>query len=212
MSYGAWEAIARRVHDETGVGAPVDTLELAVACGLELGHRRGRATLRDGVIRYDPSLRLVRQQGQVAHETAHYVLRLHGEHDSERAVGYTAGALMLPRASFDRDLQMTEWDLEQLAKLHPNASWQMLARRVSELREAVVTVLDQGKVTTRVASPWMAEPPARLSPIERELVDAALESGLVQRANQLLAAYPLIDGRHRRVIVVADAAQLSLRL
>jgi hypothetical protein len=211
-SYNACEQVARAVHNATGIDAPVDALELAAACGLELRHARGRAKLRDGVIYFDPTARHVRQQGQVVHETAHYVLRFHGVTDTEQAVGYTAAALMLPPRRYDQDLERTAWDLEQLSKLHPNVSWQMLARRVSDRREAVVTVLDQGRVSSRVASPWLPEPPARMTAVERELADAALETEQPQRANDLLAAYPLIDGPHRRVIVVADLRQLSLRL
>jgi hypothetical protein len=211
-SYGACEQTARRVHSETGITAPVDALELATACGLALQPKRGKAKLRGEVIYFDPTARAVRQQGQIAHETAHYLLRLHAIEDSERAVGYMAGALMLPQAAYARDIDRTAWDLEQLAKLHPNASGQMLAMRIGDLREAVVTVLDQGQVTTRIASPWLPPAPERMARVERELADKALASGTVQRANDLLAAYPLIDGPHRRVIVVAELRQLSFRL
>jgi hypothetical protein len=208
-----WEGVATAVHDATGIDAPVSAFDLATAYGLVcVAGARGTACLRDDVIRYDASARPVRQHGYVVHEVAHYVLRLHGEADPEDAVGYTAGALMLPRATFDRHLRSTGWDLLELRELHPNASAEMIARRITQVREAIVTVVDQGRLKARIASPWMTEPSRRLSLLEREIVDEALASGNVQRAGNLLSAYPFFDGAHRRVIVVADAEQLSLRL
>ncbi len=209
---GAWEGVAFAVLSETGVDAPVDAFELADCCGLRMEPgARGTACLAGETVRYDITARLVRQHGMIAHETAHYVLRLHAVDDTEEAARYTAGALMLPRAAFDRDLRATAWDLERLCALHPNASAEMTARRITQLRDAVVSVLDQGKLRARVASPWIEQPRPRLTAIERELADAALESGEVRRANDLLAAYPLFDGPHRRVIVVAEAQQLGMR-
>lgn len=207
-----WEAVARDIHDQTGIDAPVDAFELAALCGLHLepgGREHG--ALERNVVRYDVHARPVRQHGTVAHETAHYVLRLVGMPDTEPAARATAGALMVPRATFDRDLRETGWDLEELRRRHPNASAEIIARRVAELRDAVISVVDQGRIHARVRSPWMPQPRQRLTGLERELVDAALHTGEPQRANALLAAYPLIDDEHRRVIVVAEARQLGLR-
>jgi hypothetical protein len=207
----AWEGAARAVHDETGVDAPVDAFQLARAVGLVcMPGPRGTAALDGDLLRYDAQARPVRQHGLVAHEVAHRVLRLYGEADTEPAANYTAGALMLPRARFDRDLRRT-WDLYTLRREHPNASAEMVARRITQLRDAVVSVLDQGRLRVRVASPWAAQPSQRLTPLERELADAALAGGNLQRESELLAAYPFFDGDHRRVIVVADAQQLGLR-
>jgi hypothetical protein len=207
-----WEAVARAVHDETGIDAPVDARELAVACGLRLqAGPRGTASLVGDVLRYDAQARPQRQHGLIAHEVAHFVLRYHGEPDPEPAANYTAGALLVPRAAYDRDLRETAWDLEQLRPRHPNVSAEMLARRIAELRDAVITVLDEGRVNARVRSPWMPAPPRRMTTLERELADAALTTGETQRSGELFAAYPLLDGPHRRVIVVAEARQLGLR-
>jgi len=208
----AWEGVARSVHEQTGIGAPVDAFQLARACGLVVLPGGRRASLAGDVVRYDSQARPQRQHGLIAHEVAHYVLRLHGEDDAEAAARYTAGALMLPKPAFDRDVRAVAWNLEQLRQRHPNASAEMIARRLTQVREAVVTVLDEGRVTRRVGSPWMPEPSRRMTTTERELADAALTSGETQRANDLLAAYALFDGSHRRVIVIAEARQLSLRL
>jgi len=209
----AWEGVARAVHDATGIDAPVSAFELAAAYELRcLADTRGTAYLDGQDVHYDGQARLVRQHGMIAHEVAHYVLQLYGEDDPEPAARYTAGALMLPRAIFDRDVRSTAWDLEQLRRRHPNTSAEMLARRLTQVREAVVTVLDEGRVTRRISSPWLPGPPRRPTPVELDLADAALESGEPQRANDLMAAYPLFDGSHRRVIVVAELRQLSFRI
>lgn len=221
MAWEGYEGVARSVHEETGIGPPVDAFELAGACGLTVvAGARGEARLDGDVLSYDATARPVRQHGQIAHETAHYVLRLYGESheafddgaDPEAAARYTAGALLLPRARFDRDLLETAWDLRELQRRHPNASAEMIARRLTQLREAVATVLDNGRVRDRIRSPWMPEPSKRMTSLERELADAALETGEMQSAGNLLAAYPFFDGHWRRVIVVAEARQLSLRL
>jgi IrrE N-terminal-like domain len=210
--HDTWEAVARAVHEDTGADAPVSARELAVMCGLRLEPAgRGHGSLQHGVIRYDVHARPVRQHGIIAHELAHYVLRLYGEPDPEPAARYTAGALLVPRAAYDRDLRETAWDLDQLRARHPNASAQVLAMRVAELRDAVITILDQGRVKHRARSYWMPPAPERLTSLERELADAALQTGEVQRSGELLAAYPLLEGSHRRVIVIAEARQLRLR-
>lgn len=209
-----WEGVAQAVHDETGIEAPVSAFELADACGLQLvAGPRGGARLVGDQVHFDVTARPVRQHGLVAHEVAHWVLQEHGEPDDEGAARYTAGALMLPRQSFDRDLRATAWDLHALRARHLHCSAELIARRIVELRDAVVSVLDNGKVRARVWSPWVAEPRLqRLTRVERELVDAALTSGEVERAHELLSAYPIFDGSYRRVIVVAELQQLSLRL
>ncbi len=204
----AYESVARSIHDETGIDAPVSAFDLAGALALRcLPDVRGHAFLDGEDIHYDGSTRLVKQHGDVVHEIAHYVLRENSVLDTEPAVAYTAGALMLPRGAFDRDLRATGWKLDQLRARHPNVSAQMIARRVTELRPAIITVLDQNRVTARVASPWI-DPLPQLTALERELADAALVTGEMQSVSELLYAYPLIDGPHRRVILIADAEQM----
>jgi hypothetical protein len=209
-----WEGVAREVHDATGIDAPVDAFDIAGAYGLRClpgGH--DGAFLDGDDIHYDSRARSVRQHGLVSHELGHWFLRAAKLDDTdEQAVGRVAAALMLPWATFDRHLKQKAWDLYALRELHPNASAEMIARRISQMRDALVTVFDQGKVSKRLASPWLPTPDRKPMTIEAKLAAAALESGEPQHAGDLLGAYPFIDGEHRRVIVVADAEQLSLQL
>lgn len=212
---GIWEGVARDFHESTGIGAPVSAFDVAAALDLPcIPDARGSAWLDAAGIHYDPTARHVRQHGNVVHESAHVLLDAAKvelpDDPEETAVKYTAGAVMLPRVQFSQDVRATAWDLDQLRLRHPNASAEMIARRLTQVREAVITVFDQGRVHRRIASPGMAAP-QRVTPIELELADAALGHGKPARANALLGAWPLLDGRHRRVVVIAEARQLALR-
>lgn len=211
-----WEGVADGLLRATGLDQPPqDAFALASCCGIDLRPwERSGGRLDGDVLFYPGAARLQRQHGVVAHELGHWALDWAREDQSEQGANYVGGALMLPRAGFDRDLRATAWNLDALRAKHLNCSAEMIARRIVELREAVVTIIDDGKVRARVYSPWLGTPTKlkRLTPIERDLVDGALGTGEVQRADDLLAAYPLIEGRWRRVIVVAEARQLSLRL
>lgn len=211
-----WEGVAAGLLEAIGAeDPPQDARELAVCCGLALRPSRAATASYDPalqLIRYPVKARPQRQQGLIAHELGHWALDWADEPDSEQGANYVAGALMLPRRAFDRDLTETEWDLEQLRAKHTNCSAEMIARRLVELRDAVATIWDHGRVKARVASPWLGDTFARVTQVERDLADAALGEERVQRGDGLLWAWPLIDGLHRRVVVVAEAEQLSLLL
>lgn len=213
----AWEGAAARALEEAKVGAPVSAFELAKGLGLKVvaGDCTGGGAALNVVQReiiLNPRVRKVRRHGLVAHEIGHYVLRLLGI-DSEDGANFTGSAMMLPRVDFDADLRRTAWSLLELRERHPNASAEMIARRIVELRDAVATVIDNGRVTRRVSSPWLGDPRLRrISRWERDLADQALEAGEEVRGDELCYAVPLVDGHWRRVIVVCEAEQLSLKL
>lgn len=216
MGYKNWEAIARNILDATGLDdPPQDAFELAVTCGLTLvAGGSGRLDIPRGEITYPARSRSVRQHGVIAHELGHWALDYGGDDASdEDGADWVGGALMLPGVSFDRDLRASAWDFGTLRAKHLNCSASMIARRIVQRRDAVATVIDQGRVTMRVASPWLDDPRfKRLSAWERVLVDEALAENLTIHGDDLCYAVPLIDGRHRRVILVCEADQLSLRL
>lgn len=205
------EGIASEILEETGcVEPPVDAFELAECCGLEVRYGSpGRVCGQEIVIA--KRARNVRQHGTIAHELAHWALGRGGEPDSEDSARYLAGALMLPREGYERDLTATKWDLRKLQAKHLNVSAEMAARRLVQLRDAVAAIWDQGKLKARVASSWLPEGYSRVSLFERELAATCLETGEVQRPDDLIWAFPVFSGVWRRVVVVAEAEQLSLR-
>ena len=130
--------------------------------------------------------------------------------DLERGATYVGGCLRLPRQEFIRDIRRTEWSIEQLRKLHPDASALAIAVRITQLREAVATVIDP---VGRVA-PWRVGTLCAGSTIlelvtsaEDELAAQAWRTRLECRSSLgLIVATPLPDPdrRHDRVIVVAS--------
>lgn len=184
MGHDDLEGIARSALEETCTEAPVDAFALAHALDVEVREFPGREAFID-LTRpciYLPSrpAREVRRHGSVAHELGHLLLREHGlDHQDEGAARYLSGALLVPREALDRDLRRG-WSVRDLRARHPNASHEMLVRRVTQLRPAVATVIDGGRVTARVASPWLDT--RKVAPVrvwELDLVGRALSEGEV---------------------------------
>lgn len=210
-----WEGIAAAAHAETCTTPPVSAFALASAYDLRIESWSGAGAELDAdasVIRVSARARSQRRHGLVAHELGHLLLR-RDRCDSEDGARYMSGALMLPREPFDRDLTRTAWSLARLRAIHENASAQMVAIRIAQLRDAVVTIIDRGRVSMRIVSPWLTEPRlARLSKWERSLATRALEEGVEVRGDELCYAVPILEAGHSRVVVVCELEQLSLKL
>lgn len=208
-----WEGIAADVLGETGCDEPpVDAYELADCCGLEIVELLKPGARRFGNrIVVDARARDVRRHGLIAHELGHWALERAREDDSEEGARYLAGAFLLPRQPFERDLGATSWDLRELRARHLNASGEMIARRIVHLRDAVACIWDEGKLRERIVSPWLVGMGARPSPLERKIAELALARGEAVREAELVWAFPIFEPGFRRVITVADAEQLGLR-
>lgn len=196
-SVATLEGIARDLHDATGGLLPVDAFLLAQRCGFTLrAWAKGHAELRETTIWFPAKARDVRQQGSVAHELGHFGQRRAGLEDCEESARYLAGALMLPRSAFLADADATDLDLFELMRRHPNASGEMIAARLTQVMPATAWVWDCGHVTRQYGLP--ASLPANI-------VDEAL---LLERPVRFedVAAWPLIDNHHRRVIAVRRVA------
>lgn len=190
----------------------MNAIALAELLGVEVRFTGGeRAQLQGDTIYVSSRSRHVRQQGLIAHELGHWALAYSGEPDSEEAAAYVGAALMLPRAHFDRDLKRTAWDLRELQAKHIHCSAEMIARRIASMRDACVTIWDQGRLKARIPSPWLPEPYRRISAFERELAAQVLESGETIKVDELVWGFPVFSGWHKRVITVAEAQQLALR-
>lgn len=208
-----WEGLAQWLLDETCMEAPISAYRLADACDLEVVSWVGSGAMldtRSRRIHVNAKARLERRHGLIAHEIGHWLLREFDE-DSEAGARFLSGALLLPRRTFSRDLRET-WRLSRLKERHPNASAEMIARRIVELREAVVTIID-GRATRRIVSDSINDVRLhRISQWERDLADAALESGSEVEGDGLCYASPIINDSWRRVIVVCDAEQLTAKI
>jgi hypothetical protein len=205
MEPGAWEAAALALQQEFCLdGPPVDAFEIAEVCGLRLvpSSERRSSLSPQGELRYPISECRVRQQSIVAYQMGHWTLHWSGNNDSIQGAHWVAGALMLPKLHFDRDLRTTSWDLRELRAKHLNVSVEMIARRIVQLRDAVVTIFDHGRVKARVASPWLGGQFKRLSRFELNLAEICFETEEVLRTGELLWAFPVVEGGHRHVVLV----------
>lgn len=210
----AWEeGVALGLLEELGdPDPPMNALSLARACGLRVVEADIRGARISGrTIKVDARARHVRQQGLVAHEIAHWALARAKEANTEGAADYVAGALMLPRRGFDKDLKVTGWDLRELRAKHVHCSAELIARRIVNLRDACVTIWDNGKLKQRIHSPWLAEGHRRMSRFERELAGQVVASGETVHAGALLWGFAIFQGAWKRVITVCEAEQLEMR-
>jgi hypothetical protein len=196
------EGIAKQVHDKTGIRRPVDAFRLAHLCGLEVrfwSKRYGR--LDEKTVFCPGAVRIQRQHRIVAHEVAHWLLRFaHCDDRDEDAADYLALALMLLRGPFERDLAETEWNLFALLDRHPNVSAQAMCVRMTHLSPCATSVYDQGSRTALYLGEGAYEDAS-----DAELADAALAREAMVR-DGLAVAYPFIEGRYRRIVVVRRAA------
>jgi hypothetical protein len=140
--------------------------------------------------------RISRIHGVLGHELAHELFARFKMEQSERAANYLGAALLVPRRSLDRDLR-AGWDLEQLRCKHIYASAELLARRIVDVREAGLAIYDQGRFRYRTGVTRMD------LRRERAMVNEALHTGAPVREDALSGAWPVFDGCHRRVLVLA---------
>jgi predicted transcriptional regulator len=98
------------------------------------------------------------------------------ERAREEVANRLAGCLLLPWEWFAADGDAAEWDLLELKARYATASHELVARRMLEMRPAViVTMLDQGRVVWR-RSNALARPPA-MTPPERDAWEIAHATG-----------------------------------
>lgn len=206
MEHDEIEGLALGVLEEIGAeDDPSIEAEIVAAClGRRLFTAPGRRAWLDGdAIAVPTALRPERVNRLVAHELAHSLLLEHGKPNTERYADSLAAALIVPRRAMDRSLRTLGWDLSAIRERHPLASAELLARRLCELREAVVTIVDNGRVVKRVASPWFQLPPWTPGHLEREAF-AAVADTAEPAIGAGVVAFPFFEGGYRRVIVVRD--------
>jgi len=185
----ALDACAADVLWEAGINEPpvdalvvADRLELVVARDFALPYRGRFVRLADhhshgggqGTIVVGAAERPEREQWAVAHEigesVAHRVFeRLGVSFDEslptarEQIANRLASALLLPRRWFAANGRDFDWDLLQLKEQFCTASHELIARRMLEMRPAIViTICDLGRIGWR-RSNATARPPSMLA-------------------------------------------------
>ena len=193
------EGLADSVHDDLGMDS-ADALAIAEYLGLRcLPWAKSYAEISGDVIRHPipPKTRETRMHGLVAHEAAHALMRDEGmAWRCEPSARYLAGALMLPRDPFARDMARTGWDLHALRELHPNASAEMIVVRMTQLSQATAWVWDNGRLARQygIDEADVSEYVDRVLTVEEPVIDGAI------------GAWPVFDRHWRRVIVLKRSA------
>jgi hypothetical protein len=190
------EGLARWVHGSADIGTgPVDAFDLLDWLELELVYEPGARSRREpGRIIVGTRVPARRLHSTIAHECAHEILDRVGELNDDPSANRLGAALLAPTPMIERGLR-EGWDLYRIMGEHVNASAELLARRVAELRHASVAVYDQGRFRYRTG---LATP----LPIERAIVQDALATGRPVRVSDLSGAWPIVTGHRQRVIVL----------
>lgn len=152
------------------------------------------SVLYGGVIYVSRRLRPCRAHLMVAHELGHWTLKRHGQPDSEDDADYIAAATLVPWDDLRRSLR-TGWDLNEQRTRHPHAPASTIALRIAQVREATAAIYDERRLRRRIGSRVLAR--------EIDLVDEVLATGQPLRIDDLSGVWPVSDGTHRRVIVLA---------
>jgi hypothetical protein len=176
---------------------------------LSLG--RGRAR---GAIFVGEADRPERLQWAVAHELGEYAVhRVYYKagiapggdepHMREQLANELARRILLPRRPFEKTGAECNWDLTDLKRTFPSASYELIARRMLDMPPpVVVTVFDHGRIHWRRGN--QPFPPAQLRPCERHLMQLAHESQAFQQrqADDLFVrAWPIHEPEWKREIM-----------
>src|SRR3954468_10488581 len=236
----ALDACAAEVLWEAGVnGPPVDAL--AVAEGLQLVvtrdysmPNRGRfVRLADreengggvGTIVVGIAERPEREQWAVAHEIGESIAyrvfeRLGVAFDEalptarELVANRLASALLLPRRWIALDGREHDWDLLELKERYSTASHELIARRMLEMRPAIViTICDHGRLTWR-RSNATGRPPG-LIPEEQEAWRECHRTGATMDVSvdgetglERVRAWAIHEPQWKREILRSEVAEL----
>jgi hypothetical protein len=215
-----WAGIADAYLGEAGLGdEPSNPWELAWAYGFMVVHGggRARACCVGDVIAIDRTENEVRQAFVIAHELAHDAMRCCGYenvHD-EAAADWIAGALLCPDRSVKADMRHFAWDLSRLRGRYM-ASWEVLARRIVDVKAAVVTIIDRPSngpehQHCRLWSSWLhTDYGQKPFAVEREAIEQAFDSrGHVYTRGNRISAYYVPSEGWERVLLLAGAEDLE---
>lgn len=148
------------------------------------------------------------------HELAHILLkhtnkptkRIQDERDADEL----AVELMLPEDEFRS--RMAELNFLELRGLYPYASWEVVARRWSQLKPAVLTIVDNGLIKCRIAPPGLNFPPRPTKP-ELSLLKQSIESRehlFLFQQPLAVSSYFIDEGRGiERVILLTEIEEFQ---
>jgi len=210
---GLLDTIVRELLTACGIDhPPVHPKNIADKLGLvyseaELRGRRGQSFRRRGyqhveVHRRD---RPERKNFALAHEIMELQLKkvLDDPTQCHRRASLGASFLLMPAPWFREECLRSRFDIAELKKVFSTASWEAVALRTLNFSEAIITILDDGRVTRRKSSyPYYV--PRKLSQEEREVAEQVVRTGTSRKQpfpSCEVAGYPVFEDERRRVIL-----------
>jgi hypothetical protein len=209
-----WSGIGRAFLERAGFGDEPTNIRLLASCygyHLEPVDELAMVGISGRVITYASTVSIERQRRHIAHELGHVALRRHGwPPRDEVAADYVAAVLLCPERPWKRDVRAMRWDLERL-RAEYGVSWELAARRIADVRGAIVTIVDEGEISARLQSPWLHQPyTSTVEPFERAMIaEAALTREHVRRSDLCVAWHIEGEDGWRRVIVVVGVDEFD---
>ncbi len=161
-----------------------------------------RSYLLAGTVILDRSLTPERAHWAYCHELAHWLLG-HAEtppadpaeeRRREREADQLASRFMLPEDRFKPHVHRS---LNELKSLFPHASYEVIARRRLQFRPGLLTIVDNRRLTARLA-PDGWNRPAELFPLEKDGLERCLDSRdeqVIEGDGMMVEATYVDDGR-----------------
>lgn len=208
----AWEAAALYVLELVGrPPAPIDSLHLALALGLNLSPTAfPTGALAGDDVFLSPKLSPRAIRWHCAHEIGHWTLRLMGLPDDEQGADAIAARLLIPLYAFDPDA--AGWHVGELQRVHVHCSRETIARRILSLRPACMAVWVRGELVERLCSKWT--PPDFEGPptaFEEELAKETRRRRGIRRHGPRLIGF-VDDSDRERVITLCEPSEILQKI
>jgi hypothetical protein len=161
-----------------------------------------RAYLLDGVAVLNDALTPEQAHWAYCHEIAHFLLNHHRkppptdaeEREQESDANQLAAEIMLPAEKFKPASSDT---LIKLKQQFPHASHEVIARRRLSFRPGLLTIIDDGRITARLA-PHGWNRPRKLFPLESEALKTCMTKKnevILDREGRCVEATYVDEGR-----------------
>ncbi len=205
------DSIVERLLSLAGITSPpVDPCVVIKALKVEATSEHLPGNLKSMSVELDdfyllyvnPDTRSERLSFRLAHELFEVLLGniLH----KERMCNLAASALLMPTHWFAEVCKHSGFNLFELKAVFRTASHEAIAYRTLSFREAVVTIADHGRVTSRAGSHGFSYP-KMLQRTEREVLECAMEAGEAVRESGdgiVVEGWPVFEDGWKRVILI----------
>jgi predicted transcriptional regulator len=199
---------------------PIEPKRIADILGLvyneaELEGRRGQSFRRYGRqhVEIHHKDRPERKNFALAHEIVELELKkvLDDPRECHRWANLGASFLLMPTPWFRQECQRANFDIAELKNVFSTASWEAIALRTLNFSEAIITIVDNGRVTRRKSS-YSFYVSKKLSDEEKQVLAAVLQAGKIERQHFPsceVTGFPVFEKEQKRVILRTTLDELA---